>query len=369
VSAARERALVRLWVVVLVLALAGVVKAIDARKPTRGESLLYLPDKRLLQVLACGHGTTLADVAWLRATGYVLDEFKQGKVHIEYLYELFDAMTELDANFVEAYEAGAIFLSSLAQRPDAAERLLDKGEGRVIDDGKTVRRDPAAPGRVHPRHAKRWRLAYLRASLHLVSLAGSADTGEEREAEIRKAGRLWLYTAETYPDAPRELKVVGERLREKRYDDRSRAEWEVQIWNERLYTGNEALRAVARKRLDEAQAELDRALLELAVRRYIARNGRPPARLDDVIGPAYGMPAMPEDPLGVGFRLEGDRVRARGAEAARIARTLERRIESFREQKGRAPATLAELDPPPALPPDVAVDYDPATGAVNARPR
>jgi hypothetical protein len=278
-------------------------------------------------------------------------------------------MTELDPNFVEAYEAGTIFLASLAQRPDAAARLLDKGEGRVIDDGKTVRRDPAAPGHVHPLHARRWRLAYLRAALHLVSLAGSADTGEQREAEIRTAGRLFLYTAETYPDAPSDLKIVGERLREKHYDERSRAAWEVEIWTERTQTGNEALRAVARQRLDEAQSELDRAELQLAVRRYIARNGRPPARLDDVVGPSYGIAAMPEDPLGVGFRLEGDRVRARGSEAARVARTLERRIELFREQKGRAPATLAELDPPPSVPPDVAVDYDPATGAVKARPR
>jgi hypothetical protein len=358
----------------LVLALFPIRGRLDRLGKRKVDPLLYLPDKRVTKVLACGHGTTAADLAMLQATSYVIDEFNRGHRHIDHLYDLFDAITELDENFVEAYESGAVLLASIAQRPEAAERLLEKGVGKVTDDGSVVRQDPLAPGRVHPAHPRRYKLALMRGTLHLVSFAGTAGTGEEREAELRKAGRLLLHASRAHPDKLGDPKLVSlfETLASRRLTDRQRAQWELVLWEEREKLGNELEKAVARRRIDEARSELGRVHLEEAVRSYRAKEGRLPAGLKDLAtedGRYAGLEAVPEDPLGVGYRLEGDRVRARGVEAARLERVLERRIAALRAEHGRPPRNLTEHRSATEIPSDMDAEYDAETGSVRVRPK
>ncbi|MEZ0230212.1 MAG: hypothetical protein ACAI25_16440, partial [Planctomycetota bacterium] len=148
----------------------------DGKRGKLPSSLLYTPDRRLMKVIACGHGPLLADLVSLQSTSYVMSEFKSGRTHIDHLYALFDVMTDLDPDFVDAYVTGAIFLSSVADEPERSLDLLQKGHGRLEERGDGV--VPITSGRIHEENKDRWKTLAELAATHLVSLAGFAPTLE-----------------------------------------------------------------------------------------------------------------------------------------------------------------------------------------------
>jgi len=218
----------------------------DAHRPELPSSLLYAPDRRLMKVIACGHGSTIADLVWVQSTNYVMSEFKSGKTHIEHLYALYDVMTELDPDFVDAYVTGAVFLSSVADEPDLSLKLLEKGHGRLeerqVDTKSSIAQ--VTSGHVDDANKERWKLLGEIAATHLVSLAGFAPTLEERYVEVNLGGRLYLwgakrYPIDRYPERPPYWEEIGKTLagRDARTSG-SRAGWYYavrQVWEQRLH--------------------------------------------------------------------------------------------------------------------------------------
>lgn len=356
----------RLAVVAILLAVWGIQEGIDERRPKRPSSLLYTPDRRLMKVIAFGHGPTLADLTWVQSTSYVMNEFRAGRSHVAHLFALYDVLTDLDPNFVEAYVMGAIFLSAVAQEPERSLELLEKGQGRLHDDGTRVTEDPKHPGRIDSSKAERWRLLGEASATHLVSFASLAPTADERQAEIRLGGRLLVFGAQryprsSYPTRPEWYEEVGSRLAVRDLGPRESRLWEAavrQTWYERWATTSpdSPIHELAARRLAEIEARQRLAVLEAAL---VA--GRP-------------LPADAKDPLGIGFYVVGGHVVSPALDAEVHARALNRLVGRFHAETDRFPATLEDLATWagalwPVRPEWVLVVYDRASGEVRASAR
>lgn len=357
----------------------------DATKPAQPSSLLYTPDRRLMKVIACGHGPTLADLVWVQSTNYVMTEFKSGHTQIEHLYALYDVMTELDPSFVDAYVTGAIFLSAIADEPDLSLDLLEKGEGPLDEVGgefverKGPRGEPL--GKVPPDHKERWKLLNETAATHLVSYASYAPTLEERYEELRTGGELYLFGAkryplERYPDRPPWYEQIGKTLTDRvagrqKFVDISKSGWygaAEQIWEQRLHFSEPGtpLHALYERRLLEVRSRKLFDELEQGKDRW--EKGHGPARaLSDFLV------QVPKDPLGTGYFLVSSKLVAPALDAAIVERQLARDASRFRRAKGKNPSSVAEIlafsqeqGHPRTIPSWVRVQYVPETGQVSA---
>jgi len=234
-------------VLALVALLFPVQAAIDReRAAARADPLLYAPNRSLMKAVTFGHGATAGDLLLMRATNHAIREFT-GDGDIEYLAELFDAISALDPANVDAYADGALFLSALAGRNPDAVALLDRGIERV----------PRA-------HGRRWILHYRKAEILIFARDGNG------------AGRALIAAGEErgYP----EWVELGTKLVTLGLDERQRLATERAFWEEHRASDNEAMR----KRAEERLRELEAAASSPA--------GRPPA-------PAPGSPgASPRGP-------------------------------------------------------------------------
>ncbi len=348
---------------------------IDERKPERPSSLLYTPDRRLMKVIACGYGPFLADLVWLQSTSYVIREFKSGGAHIEHLYSLYDVITELDPQYVDAYVMGAVFLSAIGNEPERAIELLEKGEGRIAEVKGEMQE--VTEGRVHPKHKERWKLLNETAAVHLVTYAGYATTLPERYEEIRTGGKLYLYAAKRYPlteypDAPPWYQKMGEGLTIRGsandpYKDMTPAEYYnvvEQVWLARVLVtpASSPFRKVYERRYAEIEArKVYEDLLAKIEQWKRTHGGVPPTRFEKT----------PADPLGVGFFLVDGKLIAPALDAAMFERQLARDANAFHRAHERWPENKAALLALAhrEIPVWVWVDYDEKTGSVRVEPR
>lgn len=336
----------------------------DRHRTPPPDVLQDLPPAALLPVLTFGHRQTAADVLEVRATNFLMSYLdRMNNLRHEHVARLYDAVLTLDPLDAGAYLRAATYLYAVAGRPDLARATLERGLLRV----------PAT-------HPKRWRLYLELASLEL--LAGIDEPEEQRVARVRRAGKL-LHEGEGVPPQFRHLgRIMATRglstLQALRFE-------EQQLWAPQTRQGEPSMRERALARLLETRAAIVAEALDEAARRFTELQGRAPADLAELqrfviagVGQHQGAGlALPEflamlsqrgfdDPMGVGFRLEGGRVIAPGVDAARLQRTLEQRLLAWQTtHPGRSP-TLADLGDP-AVPPHVEVQLD-ATG-VKVLPR
>jgi hypothetical protein len=362
-----------------------VQSAIDARRPPRPSALLYMPDKRLMKVIACGHGPALADFVWVQSNNYVIGEFKGGKTHVRHLYELYDTITELNPELVDAYVLGSVFLSSVAQEPQESIHLVEKGEGVLVETADRIVADENHPGRVNPRNPDRWKLLNEYAGIFLVIFAGDAPTADERLAEIRRAGRIYLYGAERYPverypTVPDWFETMGKALSVRRADQHEREAWSLAVralleLKIQAAGADSPVRGILKRRLLELDTREGLDKLELALLEVKRRRPSAEVRsLAELVKPAGPLESLPRDPLGGGFLLVDGKVTAPALDAARVERELARRVGEFQSLRDRFPISLDELREdlsrrgaaPVEIPSWVQVYYEAPTGEVRA---
>lgn len=96
------------------------------RHASVSEELLYFPSGRFLRQAALGHETLVADLAWLRAIQYYGEHRKTDRRYPR-LQHIFDVVTTLDPQFVNAYAFGGLVLAQDAGEVDAGLALIEKG--------------------------------------------------------------------------------------------------------------------------------------------------------------------------------------------------------------------------------------------------
>ncbi len=118
-----------------------------------GGELMYFPSGYLLKPMAVGHPLTLADFLWLRAIQYY-GEHRMSDNRFPMAGHIFEVITELDPNFVEAYMFGGLVLAA---------------EGGDLDRGLVLLRQGIAW------NPERWELPFWTGFVHYVSTRDHAQ--------------------------------------------------------------------------------------------------------------------------------------------------------------------------------------------------
>jgi tetratricopeptide (TPR) repeat protein len=114
---------------------------------------MYFPSGYLLKPMALGHPLTLADFLWLRAIQYY-GEHRMSDNRFPMAGHIFEVITELDPNFVEAYMFGGLVLAA---------------EGGDLDRGLVLLRQGIAW------NPQRWELPFWTGFVHYVSTRDNAQ--------------------------------------------------------------------------------------------------------------------------------------------------------------------------------------------------
>jgi tetratricopeptide (TPR) repeat protein len=87
--------------------------------------MLYLPSGKYLKPASFGYYGLLSDFIYLWSIQYYSDPGFHPR--LEYLKHTYEIITELDPQFVDAYQTGALFMFYEGRNPKAGLELLDKG--------------------------------------------------------------------------------------------------------------------------------------------------------------------------------------------------------------------------------------------------
>lgn len=305
----------------LALCLFPLQAALDGSKPPLPDLIAVLPPPRLLPILAFGHRGAAADLLEIRATNFLMRSLaSRPRADRQHLAALYDGVVALDPQDADAYWRAGVYFFSIADQPEAAAEILQRGL-----------RDVA------PAHPRRYLLAYELAAEAIIRVVDEPTA--VRDAAVHEAGALLVMT-ELMPGAPPTLARIGQSLLRRGLSLTQALEYEADKWTEQAQATSEPqLRARYERRAVEARSELARARLQAQVDQWTKDLGAPPASLEQLARAG----AAVEDPLGVGFRLEGARVIAPAVEALRLERALAGRFDAWRAAHGGGLPTLAEL--------------------------
>ncbi len=95
-------------------------------RPQALEELSYYPSGNHLRPATLGHAESAADLAWIRAVQYYGEHRRSDNRFIK-MEHVFDILTTLSPEFVDAYIFGAFALAQEGQDFKAAEALMLKG--------------------------------------------------------------------------------------------------------------------------------------------------------------------------------------------------------------------------------------------------
>lgn len=234
--------------------------------------VLWLSSGPAAEKLALEFKSLAADVYWIRAVVYYGGQRRaEGTPNYDQLYPLLNLVTTLDPRFRVAYRFGAIFLTEAYPngpgRPDQAIALLQRG----------LEHDPNAWEYMHD-------IAFVYYWwLHDYETAAS-----------------WFDRAGDLPGAPEWLKpLAAATLAEGGSRETSR-----QMWRQMAENGDvEWIRRSAEHRLLQLDAldAIDR--IDVVLRRFAERHGRPAAGWEEVIA-SERLRGVPLDPSGTPFVID-----------------------------------------------------------------
>ena len=224
------------------------------------EHLMYLPDAEYLQLASVGYQELVADVLWLQ-TIQVMGERKISNAAGRWLYRAFDIITTLAPNFVRVYEAGGLALTTLVVLPEESNRLLMKG----------AEHNPAE-----------WRLPFYLGINYYFELYDDAKAGE------------YMAQASRIPGAPPGLVPIAANLFASAKSPQQAVDILATAYRN---TSDENAKKLLELRLKIMLAERDMVMLEQAINRYRAVQGRFPARLEDLVTAGL-LHQLPQEPGG-----------------------------------------------------------------------
>jgi len=256
------------WVLkVLVLLVLGsaVVAAVllmEQQRPVadRTAELSYLPKGKYLKVAVLGYRHIAADLIWLKAVQYFGD-MKQTAGGFRWAYHATDVVTDLDPEFVMAYQAGGTILGVWSGLMDESIALLKKGMRHNPND---------------------WRFPFLIGYDYFYELCDPAN------------GAKYFQVASTLPGAPTYLARLAARLSVEAGDPEAAMEFLARFSGQ---VADQRLKDALNLRMKEVVVERDVRQLEDAARQFQTRLGRLPLRIEELVEHKI-IHALPVEPFG-----------------------------------------------------------------------
>ena len=314
-------------------------KRMDAmRESAFDQELLYLPNERLLDGFTAGMSSVVADLLWLQCIQYTAEQFR-GDFKFVWLDHMLKTITRLDPYFTDVYQWGGVLLAMLKHDDDASINLLKSGI---------------------PYNPTSWQLPFEIARTYVLN----------RRDEVNGARYMAMAAATGNPP---QFVVDWAKNLQKRHNmyDVERGMWLDII----EHSGDESMRSTAQRRLTEVDLrQLCDALTE-AVKGYASQTGTMPSSLQQVVdaGAVDKLPEDPLGGTFL-VTQKGEVLSTSVLETEKEARVrlLDGWIEKFRKKEGRPPAKLDDLITSgithglPVNPfPGAQWEYDPSTGAVK----
>ncbi len=236
---------------------------------------LYFDSPLAVKKLSLGYESLVADIYWMRTIQYYgrRDEADLRPVRYKNLAALLDITTTLDPDLLDAYRAGAVFLSEAdpvgAGQPQEALKLLDKG----------MRRNP-----------REWRFGFDKGFVYFWYLA-----------DLKAAGATWLASSKL-PGAPPWMEPLAAMAFSRSGSmDAAKALWQRQYQE----SSRADVKGNARNHLLSIQVAEDLWTLDYLLNRYRERMGRYPRKLEDLVRERW-LRYVPSDPLGTPYSYNGD---------------------------------------------------------------
>lgn len=245
------------------------------RSITQIEELAQLPRGEYLKTALLGYHHIGADVLWLRLL-QVLGKKRNSADEYEWIYHTLDVITTLDPQYDYAYYVGGVILSSLADRVDLSNRLLDKG----------FKANPSV-----------WNIPFLLGYNHYFILGDAAKAADY----VAAAARL--------PDGPAYLPGLATRMYAEANNPDTALQFIEALWQQ---THDEGMREVLAKRAKEIMIERDIRLLESVAQRYRDTQGRYPSTLSELVISGY-LARLPQEPFGGVYKLDPKTGKARSS--------------------------------------------------------
>lgn len=275
------------------------------------EEMMYFPSGSLLELASAGNETLVADFLWLRGIQYY-GEHRRTDRSYPLAEHVFSTITDLDPQFVGAYRFGAFVLGQDAGQPVAGINLIRKG---MVQNPGT------------------WQLPFDLGFLYFIQMNDSRSAAHFFNFAARQEGA---------PELVKRFSAFAYRKAGK--TEAAKALWEEisrssdnEVMKE---TADFALRSITRDEIADS--------LESRVARFRALRGRSPADLSELVTAGL-VRKVPDDLFGGTYFLdpESDRVLSTSAvlEAAeRTGRYIERLVAHYRDQTGRYPRLLGDLE-------------------------
>ena len=308
----KKKATHALLVLSLLAISSGLLHVLDHERDAvaRVEQLAYLPKGEYLRLGVLGYRQLVADLIWLQAVQHIgaSRDTRQG---YRWTYHAVDVLTDLDPTFVPPYQATGIFLGVLAGHADEGVTILDKA----------IRHNPAI-----------WQFPFL---------AGYISYYERCDPAV---GGQYLRQAAQVPGAPAYLPKLAARMTVESGAPTAALEFLDRFSRS---VSDERVREALLQRMKEVVQEKDLLFLEASVRRYQARFGHTPVKLEDLM--LHGEIAqLPVDPLGGQYQIDflsGKVSSSSTGERLRIHQKVACKVEA---SSSRSPAGVNPADAPPA---------------------
>jgi tetratricopeptide (TPR) repeat protein len=228
--------------------------------------LLYLPSGKYLRVAALGFDGLLADGIYLWSIQYYGNfQIKDRYAYLEHIYT--GVISELDPHYLDPYLIGSLIMNTEARDPEMALRLLDKGIAANPD---------------------KWILPYEAGFLCYNDLKDYPRAAAYFEKALR--------APDVHPLVRRLYAEMHNRAGDKRTSLRE--------WSEIYDTArDDYVRTVALKHVHDLKVDVDLLTLTEAVARFEEKEGRSPARLEEMV--TRGITTeVPRDPEDRGYRYD-----------------------------------------------------------------
>jgi hypothetical protein len=246
----------------------GALTMVDRQRPSlaRAEELSYLPKGEYLKLAVLGYQQMAADLIWLKAVQH-LGEQHQTRAGYLSAYHAVDVLTDVDPTFVFAYQAAGTVLGVWAGLPRESIALMTKGM------------------RHHP---EVWQLPFYVGYDYFYELHDPVMAAR------------YFRIASVLPGAPDYLPRLAARMTVEVGDPQAALEFLQRLYQQ---TEDERVRQGLARRMKEVIAERDIRFLEEGVRRYKARYGKLPVKLEDLVTREIIL-KIPEEPFGGIYELQ-----------------------------------------------------------------
>jgi hypothetical protein len=301
------------------------------------EEMMYFPSGKLTEIASVGFDSLASMMLWLRGIQYY-GAHKRTDQYYLLAEHIFQTITDLDPNFIDAYRFGAFVISQDMGQPAGGAELLRKGIRHNYES---------------------WELFFDLGFLYFVDI----------EDETKAAH--YFNMASRFPDAPE----IAKRFSAFAYKRSGNYAVSRRLWEE-IYasTTNQAMRENASYALNMLDIDESVHRLNLAVAEYEVRHGTRPRRLGELKSAGL-VRAIPDDPFGgryfldpaTGQVLSTTRVES---EAGRVTSMLQEKVDYYHGKTGAYPESLEALEEESLITEVPAVDgvvivYDSAGGKVQ----